>query len=80
MQSKRDNQGTFFALAVEQRGGSNKVMATISQLVDISQAEAQVAATYSRGGRPGYRVWLLLRVMILQHLYWLSEPQVDEQT
>jgi IS5 family transposase len=38
-----------------------------------------VAATYAAGGRPGCRVGVLLRVMILQHLYGLSDPQAEEQ-
>jgi IS5 family transposase len=79
MQIQRDNQGTFFELAVAQRGASNQVLETIAQEVDFSGAEQQVAATYSTGGRPGHRVAVLLRVMILQHLYGLSDPQAEAQ-
>ena len=79
MQPKRENQPTFFDLAVQQRGGSNPVLETIAREVDFSQAEAQVAATYGQGGRPACRVGVLLRVMILQHLYGLSDPQAEEQ-
>jgi IS5 family transposase len=79
MQTPRDNQSTFFDLAVQQRGGTNHVLETIACEVDFSQAEAQVAATYSTGGRPACRVGVLLRVMILQHLYGLSDPQAEEQ-
>ena len=79
MQSKRNNQPTFFDLAVQQRGATNKVLETISREVDFSKAEQQVAATYSNGGRPACRVGVLLRTMILQHLYGLSDPQVEEQ-
>lgn len=38
-----------------------------------------MAATYGHGGRPAHRVGVLLRVMILQHLYGLSDPQAQEQ-
>jgi len=38
-----------------------------------------VAATYAKSGRPGCRVGVLLRVMILQHLFGLSDPQAEEQ-
>jgi IS5 family transposase len=52
---------------------------TITREVDFTAAEERVAATYSHGGRPAGRVGVLLRVMILQHLYGLSDPQAEEQ-
>jgi transposase, IS5 family len=79
MQIKRDEQPTFFDLAMQQRGGRNKVLETISREVDFHPAQERVAATYSAGGRPACRVGVLLRIMILQHLYGLSDPQVEEQ-
>src|SRR5579863_10743039 len=79
MQPKRDNQPTFFDMAVQQRGAANKVLDTITREVDFSEAERRVASTYSTGGRPACRVGVLLRIMILQHLYGLSDPQVEEQ-
>jgi IS5 family transposase len=79
MQPKRDNQPTFFDLAVQQRGTANKVLETIAHEVDFSAAEKQISATYSAGGRPACRVGVLLRTMILQHLYNLSDPQAEEQ-
>jgi len=79
MQPKRENQPTFFDLAVQQRGSANKVLETIAREVDFTAAEERVAATYSQGGRPACRVGVLLRVMILQHLYGLSDPQAEEQ-
>jgi transposase, IS5 family len=79
MQNQRDNQPTFFDLAVQQRGAANLVLETIAREVDFSQAEQSVAATYAAGGRPACRVGVLLRVMILQHLYGLSDPQAQSQ-
>ena len=79
MQSKRNDQPTFFDLAVQQRGMANKVLETIVREVDFSAAEQQVAATYGTGGRPASRVGLLLRIMILQHIYNLTDPQAEEQ-
>lgn len=79
MQTSRDNQSTFFDLAVQQRSATNRVLETIACEVDFSEAEARVAATYSQGGRPATRVGVLLRVMILQHLYGLSDPQAEIQ-
>lgn len=79
MQRKRNNQPTFFDMAIQQRGAANKVLETIAREVDFSEAERRVAATYGTGGRPAHRVGVLLRVMILQHLYNLSDPQAEEQ-
>lgn len=79
MQLKRANQPTFFDLAVQQRGSANQVLETIAREVDFAPAEERIAATYSQGGRPACRVGVLLRVMILQHLYGLSDPQAEEQ-
>ena len=79
MQPKRENQPTFFDLAVQQRGSTNLVLETIAREVDFTAAEERVALTYSQGGRPACRVGVLLRVMILQHLYGLSDPQAEEQ-
>lgn len=79
MQTKRNEQPTFFDLAVQQRGSANRVLETIAREVDFTVAEARVAATYGHGGRPACRVGVLLRVMILQHLYGLSDPQAEEQ-
>jgi IS5 family transposase len=79
MQPEQDKQTTFFEMAVEQRGSINTVLETIAREVDFTEAEERVAATYRSGGRPACRVGLLLRVMILQHLYGLSDPQAEVQ-
>jgi IS5 family transposase len=79
MQPERNKQASFFDLAVQQRGAANRVLETIAREVDFSPAEERVATTYSSGGRPACRVGLLLRIMILQHLYGLSDPQAEEQ-
>jgi IS5 family transposase len=79
MQPKRNNQRSFFDLAIEQRGAANTILETITRVVNFTEAEQRVSATYGRGGRPACRVGVLLRVMILQHLYGLSDPQAEEQ-
>ncbi len=79
MQTEREKQTTFFELAMQQRGAANKVLEVIAREVDFSEAEQQVANTYATGGRPAYRPAVLLRVMILQHLYGLSDPQAELQ-
>lgn len=79
MQAPRDKQPTFFDLAVQERGSSNRVLETIAREVDFTQAEARVRATYGQGGRPACRVEVLLRIMVVQHIYNLSDPQAEEQ-
>lgn len=79
MQPARDNQSTFFDLAMQQRGATNRVLETITREVDFTEAEARIASTYRQGGRPATRVGVLLRIMVLQHLYGLSDPQAEEQ-
>jgi hypothetical protein len=63
MQPQRENQPTFFDLAVQQRGATNRVLETIAHEVDFRAAETRVASTYREGGRPACRVGVLLRVM-----------------
>src|ERR1700730_4710453 len=79
MQLKRDTQVTFFDMAVGERGAAQPVPETINSVVDFTEAQKLVAVTYGPGGRPACRVGVLLRVMILQHLYGLSDPQAEEQ-
>jgi transposase, IS5 family len=79
MQTKRDKQATFFDMAIQQRGAANQALEIITREVDFSEAERQVESTYSSIGRPAHRVGVLLRVMILQHLYNLSDPAAEEQ-
>ena len=79
MQKVASQQSTFFEMAMSARGASNRVLETIARLVDFREAEQALEATYSSTGRPGHRVAVLLRVMILQHLYGLSDPQAEEQ-
>jgi hypothetical protein len=46
--------------------------------VDFSEAGQPVAATYATGGCPAYRVAVLLRVMILQHLYFRTRIRPNQ--
>lgn len=79
MQRPQDQQPTFFDLALQQRGAVNRVLEIIACEVNFAPAEERIASTYSQGGRPACRVGVLLRIMILQHLYGLSDPQAEEQ-
>jgi IS5 family transposase len=79
MQQPGDEQVSFEDWALAQRTRPNEVLEKIAALVDFSEAERRLEATYSELGRPGHRAAVLLRVMLLQHLYGLSDPQAETQ-
>jgi IS5 family transposase len=79
MQQPEDKQESFGDWALAQRTRPNEVLEKITALVDFSEAERRLEATYSELGRPGHRAAVLLRVMLLQHLYGLSDPQAEAQ-
>jgi IS5 family transposase len=79
MQQPENKQESFGDWALAQRTRRNEVLEKISALVDLSEAERRLEATYSELGRPGHRAAVLLRVMLLQHLYGLSDPQAEAQ-
>src|ERR1700722_3783119 len=79
MQQPEDKQVGFEDWALAQRTRPNEVLEKIAALVDFSGAERRLEATYSELGRPGHRAAVLLRVMLLQHLYGLSDPQAEAQ-
>ena len=79
MQTPQDNQVSFGDWALAQRTRPNEVLEKIDALVDLAEAERRLEATYSEVGRPGHRASVLLRVMLLQHLYGLSDPQAEAQ-
>src|SRR5471030_1521672 len=79
MQQPEDKQVGFEDWALAQRTRPNEVLEKIDVLVDLSQAERRLEATYIELWRPGHRAAVLLRIMLLQHLYGLSDPQAEAQ-
>jgi IS5 family transposase len=79
MQQPEDKQVGFEDWALAQRTRPNEVLEKIAALVDFSEAERRLEATYRELGRPGHRAAALLRVMLLQHLYGLSDPAAEAQ-
>jgi IS5 family transposase len=79
MQQPEDKQVSFEDWALAQRTRPNEVLEKIRALVDLSEAERRLEATYSELGRPGHRAAVLLRVLLLQHLDGLSDPQAEAQ-
>ena len=79
MQTPDDKQGSFLDWAIAQRSVRNEVLEKIGVLVDLSEAGRRLEGAYSELGRPAHRAAVMLRVMLLQHLYGLSDPQAEEQ-
>src|ERR1700677_395512 len=79
MQQPEDKQIGFEDWALAQRTRPNEVLEKIAALVDFSEAERRLEATYSELGRPGHRAAVLLRVLLLLHLYGLSDRQAEAQ-
>jgi IS5 family transposase len=79
MQREPEGQMSFFEMAMAGRSGGNRVLEAIDKLVNFEEAQKAIEATYSTLGRPGHRVSVMLRIMILQHLYGLSDPQAEQQ-
>ena len=59
MQQPEDKQVSFGDWALAQRTRPNEVLEKIRALVDLSQAERRLEATYSELGRPGHRAAVL---------------------
>lgn len=79
MQQPEDRQASFEDWALARRTRPNEVLEKIAALVDFSEADKRREATYSELGRPGHRAAVLLPVLLLQHLYGLSDPQAEAQ-
>ena len=79
MQREAADQTTFLDWVVAGRASHNRVLEAINRMVSFEEAERTLEATYSTTGRPGHRASVMLRIVILQHLYGLSDPQAEEQ-
>jgi hypothetical protein len=77
--TRRRAVGHFLGLGRRATHGLQPGFGEDHALVDLSEAERCLEATYSRLGRPSHRAAVMLRIMLLQHLYGLSDPQAEEQ-
>ncbi len=74
----RASQGPGFAEALVV-GGSNQRLAKIGSLLEWSAFEGLLAPIYSaEKGRPSYPPLSMLKVMLLQQWYGLSDPGMEE--
>lgn len=74
----RDSGQSSFAEALV-RGGSNARLERIEGLIDWSRLDRVLAGIYgSTTGRPSYPPLVLLKVLLLQGWYGLSDPGMEE--
>ena len=74
----RDTGQSSFAEALV-RGGGNGRLERISGLIDWQAVERDLSGIYSAGtGRPSYPPIVLLKVLLLQGWYGLSDPAMEE--
>jgi len=78
MQKQKDAQCSFFELTAAAQGYHNHLLETIDKMVDLRGVEKLLESTYRSGGRPAHRAEVMLKIMLLQHLYGLSDPQAEE--
>jgi IS5 family transposase len=74
----REVVGSSFAEALV-RGGGNRRLERIEGLIDWRAVEAVLGSVYgSRTGRPSYPPLVLLKALLLQAWYGLSDPGLEE--
>jgi IS5 family transposase len=77
---RRDlRQASFADGLVNQRGGRNEWLDDIVKLIDWSALDRVLSPIYaSDEGRPAYPVLTLIRLLLLQQWYGLSDPGLEE--
>lgn len=74
---RRSGQSSFAEALVQ--GGSNRRLDRISELIDWCAVDACLSGVYASGkGRPSYPPLVLLKVLLLQGWYGLSDPGMEE--
>lgn len=78
--SRRDFRQVSFADGlVNQRAGRNAWLDRIAQMIDWSAVERVLTPVYSSDeGRPSYPVLTLVRLLLLQQWYGLSDPGLEQ--
>jgi len=74
-----DKQISLSEYGLEKRGISNPVLEKVAGLVDWKPVEQRIEQAYCKNfGRPAYEIGVMVRVMVLQHLYGLSDPAMEQ--
>lgn len=64
---------------VARRRGQNERLERIGELLNWGRIEQMLGAVYAAGeGRPAYRPLVMLRALLLQQWYSLSDPELEE--
>lgn len=77
---RRDlRQASFADGLVNQRAGRNEWLGETDKLIDWSAVHRLLAPIYaSNEGRPSYPVLTLMKLLLLQQWYGLSDPGLEE--
>lgn len=71
-------QRSFYEVGIEGRRIKNEVLEGIEGLVDWTPMVREVEQTYAKRGRPSHDPLVMIKIMVLQHLYNLSDSQTEE--
>jgi len=79
MSHRTAEQLSLAEVVVAQRGGQNQRLERIAGLVDWRALEVLLAGIYrAREGRPSYPPLVMLKALLLQQWYCLSDPELEE--
>jgi transposase, IS5 family len=79
MWQRERKQMSLADAVVARREGQNARLERIGGLLDWERIEQMLGAVYAAGeGRPAYRPLVMVRVLLLQQWYSLSDPEMEE--
>ena len=79
MRRKERKQMSMADALVARRKGQNERLERIGELVNWGRIDQLLSAIYAAGeGRPAYRPLVMVRALLLQQWYSLSDPELEE--
>ncbi len=79
MWCEEERQRSFAEQEIYGSGGGNRRLLEIAKLLDWRAIERQLGGVYAAGeGRPAYRPLLMLKALLLQQWYQLSDPALED--
>jgi len=79
IREQESKQVSLSEYGLEKRGVSNPVLERVAGLVDWKPIQRRIEEAYCKSfGRPAYPLGVMVRVMVLQHLYGLSDPGMEQ--
>lgn len=80
MQGKAEQQQSFGDwLSIGNAGKAGKFLEKLEELVDFGIMGSQLETLYPSHGRPGHAPLVLFKMLLLEHIYHLSDPQCEAQ-